>query len=268
MREQRRSQTDDKKSQGDKDIPSVTKKNICSTCAKLGIPPPCKGHGSGGGGSSGSSEDEAGKNKSQKFSDHQTPLIYGAVFSMSFWSSTNSQDFTQQLQLNEQSNPEVIMDLLVRKLLLINNNPETGILTIKLQCDHNLLTKEQKYALNALIKAILNELSSFKNAHNIADQCSIFRTDDQGNIEFLRITLPTPKLYDIFTQRLIDNNLLPNPDPVALKTPFSTQLMPDKYSNNKSREEDITAKNSVMAVAEKSSYQDCSPFSLDALKPR
>jgi hypothetical protein len=181
-------------------------------------------------------------------------------------------------------NPDVIAELLAKKLLFINNDRDSGILTIKLQCDPNLLTEDQKNELKKFVDAILKELDEFKKENGISANCATLEKDKEGNILSLRINLPTPKIYDDFIMRLADKNLLPmqNIQQEAEEkilyeegknhfnpTPLSTKLMPSANHNRKS----ITVAETLQLENEKpQSVKESSPMRpksiLDGLKPK
>ncbi len=131
-------------------------------------------------------------------------------------------------------NSDIISDLLSKKILSIDNNRDSGILTIK--CIPNLLSNEQKKELDKFIEAILKQLNEFKKEKGIVTDC--VKKDNEGNIH---ITLPTPKMYDEFIKLLARKNLLPkqvieqkeDKQPAFKEginhfnaTSFSTKLMP------------------------------------------
>lgn len=56
---------------------------------------------------------------------------------------------------------------------------------------------------------MINEIDNFKKDQGITTECKTIDYDKDGNISFLRISLPTAALYDAFIKRLADKNLLP-----------------------------------------------------------
>lgn len=244
----------------------------CSICGKYTdkkTSPQCFGHGGGGGGSSGGeSGDKAGKDDATILSKSPSQVDTGNKAETSAIGSNVA--LTSQLELNDiKFNPEVISELLSKKLLVIDNDREKGILTIKLQCDPNSLSPEQRNELKKFVNAVLNELNEFKKEKGLSADCYKIEKDKDGNILSLRIALPTPTLYDSFIQRLASKNLLPVQNIEQIKneknvypeganhfnpTPLSTKLTPE----NKKPIEDESQK------AEKSSIHPKSPF--DGLK--
>lgn len=106
-------------------------------------------------------------------------------------------------------NPEVIAYLLSNRMLLIDNNLDLGTLTIRLLCDPNLLSIEQKHELRKFVNEILLVLEKFKNENRIAAKCNLVEQDKDGNILSVRIALPSPTLYEAFILQLSKQNLLP-----------------------------------------------------------
>lgn len=124
----------------------------------------------------------------------------------------NSKDLDIQFQQSNDKkmfNSEIISELLSKKLLVIDNNKDCGILTIKLQCNAALLWEKQRNELIKFINTLLKELEDFKVEHNISINCAIINKDNESNIQSLCIALPMPKIYDGFIQRLANKNLLP-----------------------------------------------------------
>ena len=168
----------------------------CRICLKEIAPVRrCFGHGAGGGSDgSGSSKGEAHKGDGTTAKD-----ITQAI---------TNENFKQEFQLDEINfNPEIISELLSKGLLKIDNDRELGILTI--QCNPNLLTPVQNKEVTKFVNAILKELVEFKKEKGISANCAKIDRDDKGNIRSLRITLPTPTIYDDFIKRLASKKLLP-----------------------------------------------------------
>lgn len=248
---------------------------ICGKYTDKMTSPQCFGHGGGGGSGSGGGDsgekasiDDAtalAKSPSQvdKGNQVEATSIIGSSIAL-----------TPQLESNDiKFNPEVISELLSKKLLTIDNDREKGILTIKLLCDPNLLSAEQKNELKKFVNAILNELNEFKKEKGLSADCYTIEKDKEGNILSLRIALPTPTLYDAFIQRLASKNLLPVQNTQQQKnekvvypedknhfspTPLSTKPTPE---NKKSIEDEIQK-----TGEKKSSIKPKSP--LDGLKPK
>lgn len=191
--------------------PSVAvNNNPCSICRANRVPPPCRGHG---GQSGGGSDSEKKADKSDKQAPANTPgqLIdtMGQVVVNATTQALDYKGLSQQSQLTEKIfNQEIISDLLSKNILVINNDRDSGILTIKLQCKPNLLSEEQKNEFKKFVDTILEELDEFKKEKGILTNCETVEQDNVGNFLSLRITLPTPTAYDAFIQRLASKNLL------------------------------------------------------------
>lgn len=127
----------------------------------------------------------------------------------------------------------VISELLEMKLLVVTNDSEIGMLTIKLQCDPSRLSLEQQREFKKFVNAVvLQELEQFKKANGIKMDCCKIEKNKDSQIKAITISLPTAALYDAFIQRLANKNLLPldvlQPQNATQNrhTPFSTQLSP------------------------------------------
>lgn len=248
----------------------------CTICGKYTdkkTSPQCFGHGGGaGGGGSGSSETKGSdaasthtKTSSQSESKNPIEATIAITSSIAAIPQFDSHDI--------KFNPEVISELLSKKLLMIDNDRDKGVLTIKLQCDPNLLSQEQKDELKRYVNAILKELNELKKEKGISADCYTLQKDKDENILSLRISLPNPTLYDEFIQRLANRNLLPQQNIAQHKnekvtypedgnhfkpTPFSNKPTPD---NKKSKEELIQNQGE-----KKSGIKPKSP--LDGFKPK
>jgi hypothetical protein len=99
--------------------------------------------------------------------------------------------------------------MLSQGLLMIDNDRERGILSIKLLCDPKILSAEQKTEFEKFISAILRELSEFKAENNISADCAVLQKDRDQNILSLQVRLSKPSLYDAFIRRLAGRQLLP-----------------------------------------------------------
>lgn len=187
----------------------------CPRCGKyLFEPPQCFGHnaggggGGGGGGGSGSSEKDARSGnlgtliKAPGQNDTVPQVAAG---------QSKSMDFKPQFQFDTlKFDQEVISELLSKnKILVIENNKESGILTLKLQYDPNLLPPEQKIELDKFFNAILKAFNDFKNENGISSDRRVIEQDKNGNILSIQITLPIPTQYDNFIKQLDSKNLLP-----------------------------------------------------------
>lgn len=175
--------------------------NPCPTCRNMGVPPPCKGHAKGGsGGGDGGGSDPTSKTDNDTRSTNTTPT------DQLMQASTYTRSDTETKTLN----PHVLSELLILQLLVITNDKDSGILTIKLQYDPASLSSTQKAELKKLIDSILKELNEFKKENNIKDNCATLKKDREGNVIFLQIALPKPTLYDAFIRRLESKKLLPS----------------------------------------------------------
>lgn len=269
-----------------KDPGSAAKFNSCKTCRAFGTLPPCKGHGGkgGGGSSGGGSGEKAGKSEGQTPANIPGQLIkpVGQMVANVTIQAMDSKKPIQQDQLNKKTfNQEIISDLLSKKMLLIDNNRDSGILTIKLQCNPNLLSEGQKEELNEFIYTILEELDELKKDKSIPSNCVKIETDNDDNFLSLRIALPTPELYKAFIEKLASKNLLPvqnieQEEKIVYKegmnhfnpTPLSMKPTPNMNKNLKLTDEEKQKeeKNNTFKKEDKSSsIRPRSP--LDGLKP-
>lgn len=183
----------------------------CKTCFKEIAPTPrCFGHGGGGGGGDGGSDEASDENASP---GEDKPLT----------KSNNVVEPKDELigdfaaigdnkELN--FDPKIIAKLIAKGLLLVDSDRESMTLIIKLLCEPNELTIEQRDELTKFMKAIIKEFNEFKEENHLPDNCMKLIQDEKGNILFLRINMPTLALYDAFIQRLA-NNLVPVPNPKA-----------------------------------------------------
>lgn len=202
----------------EKESANESAKVRCRTCFKEVAPNRlCSGHvnagaggggggagggaGGGGGGSatSGKTEEKVspgGDNKPHKVLENSYKMIdgFGSV-------GLNSGSLFE---------PEIIAALIAKGLLLVESDRESMALTIKLLCEPNELTEEQREELTKFTEAILKEFNAFKEDNHLSDDCMKITHDEKGNILSLQITMPTLALYDAFIQRL-SNNLIPSP---------------------------------------------------------
>lgn len=196
------------------------KNNPCSLCRAYALPPPCKGHGgkgsSGGSGSGDNSQSgNSDKASTNDYAKGSLETVSHAINSDNDAANTNATIYVGENTVSLQNsvdpnllfNTEIISELLSKKLLFIDSNNELGILSIK--CNPELLSKDQKNELKKFIDVLLNELEAFKKEKGITANCSTIDKDAAGNIISLRITLPTPAVYDAFIKRLVNTNLLP-----------------------------------------------------------
>jgi hypothetical protein len=195
-------------------LAKLIERNPCARCraAKMATCK-CGGSSSGSGSSSDGSEEKTEKADKKAPANVPGQLIDKETKELTMpTQAINSKNLTMQFRLNynkKMFNSEIISELLSKKLLMIDNDKERGILTIKLQCDPKLLSEEQRNELKKFVNTILKELDAFKKEHKISANCAIINKDNEGNILSLRIALPVPKIYDTFIQRLAVKNLLP-----------------------------------------------------------
>jgi len=261
----------------------------CKICHKETFPVRrCFGHDSGGGSGGGGSGDSEEKVSSD---DNAPTTFVEKIMNMASQiasaitqaiDGTNINITQQPYSVNENTfNSEVISDLLSKKLLLIENNRDSGILTIKLQCNQDVLSEEQRKELGKFVDTILKELDSFKKEKKISADCAILEKDHAGNFLSLRIHLPKPTLYDEFIQRLARKNLLPTQvlaqqgkEQIVYQegmnhfkqTPFSTKLTHPTNKKIKSIDEEKYAAGKKSIEEKSSSIRPRSP--LDGLKPK
>jgi hypothetical protein len=160
------------------------------------------------GGVSSASEGGGSDNSSSAGSDVSTELSGNSVSDGS--SATTSLHSNAADSIHSLSISDIIDQLtymLKNEILMIHNDSEKGILTIKLLHSSALLPEEQKLAFEYLIKLVLNELSKFKKDNGISSECKTVEKDSSGNIQSLIIMLPHPGLYDAFITRLLSHEL-------------------------------------------------------------
>jgi len=187
-------------------------KSRCRTCFKEIAPTRrCFGHGGGGGGGDGGS----GKTSEEKASPGEDKSLTKSgkvVETTDELGEFASMGDSEALDLESSFDPEIIADLIAKGLLLVDSDRDSMTLTIKLLCEPNALTEEQREELKKFMEAIIKEFNEFKEENNLSDDCMQMIQDEEGNILSLRITMPTLALYDAFIQRLA-NNLVPIPNP-------------------------------------------------------
>lgn len=245
----------------------------CSICGKYTdkkTSPQCFGHGGGGGGG-GSSGESTSKGEGKGLDN--TPSITTDVVASSnnvMTERMTDPSFGLQPQFDEKPfNPEIISELLSKRLLLIDNDRDLGTLTIKLLCNLKDLSPEQRNEFKKFIDTILNELEEFKKENGISNRCNLPEYDKEGNILSLRIALPTQTFYEAFILRLASKNLLPiqnieqkakervtYQEGINLFNPTPLSAKPIPSANRKAEDEE---------AHKKSSIRPKSP--LDGLKP-
>lgn len=193
----------------------------CRTCFKEIAPKRfCFGHGGGGGGGGDSAvydeayEGRTGSEENNSLTNTRKTVETADEMAGVFGSAGVDSEFG--------FDPKVIEELIAKGLLLVDNDRKSMTLTIKLLCEPNALTIEQRQELKKFMETIIKEFNTFKNEHNLSDDCMKIIRDEKGNILSLHITLPTLALYDAFIERLA-NNLVPIPGPQAQKTDDVTE---------------------------------------------
>lgn len=171
--------------------------NPCSMCRALNIPV-CRGHGGGGGGGgsdgSSSSDDESNTNfVAPSLVASDINAIKESFIQTEAWSL--SEDTDLEFEFTEPN-----------ALLYITLNMEIGSLVFRGKRE---LSEEEQKALDELFDAIEKELTLFKNELiKINEPIEAIKMVREHHS--LSIKIPDPKHYDLFIQRLIDKNLLPN----------------------------------------------------------
>lgn len=260
-----------------KEAAAETMRTRCKTCFKEIAPKRlCGGHGGGGGGGdSGSASEEKA---SQSSGTVQCSALSKTNDEMELVSEYSLEG--ERLILSEQRfNPEVIAELIAKGLLAIDNNRESMTLTIKLLCEPDSLSKEQRQELKKFMQAILQELDDFKKENHISEACVSVIHDKEGNILSLSMTLPTLALYDAFIRQLA-NNLLPTLKPdlqvsdeliaAQRSAPTALSMEPklsniDKHSTRDGVKNNADVDSNITAEPEKEIFNP-SPFSI-TLKP-
>jgi len=226
-------------------------RTLCKICFREVAPKRvCGGHSGGRGGSSGGSgaSEEKASQSSQSLARKPEARIDEARIADDF--SFVGKNLDSQLQSDEESfNPEIMAGLVADELLVIDNDRESMTLSIKLKCEPNLLSEEQRHELKKFMAAILKEFNEFKKINHLSDNCVSITQDKEGNIISLRISLPTLALYDAFIQRLA-NNLLPTQNPELqakneiksdqgfVRNPFSMEPKPSNKDLTPQKAED------------------------------
>jgi len=244
-------------------------KQRCKTCFKEIAPKRlCSGHGGGGGGgdsatSSKTSEEEASFGEDKSLTKPRKVVETADEMIGEFGS--------EELDSESSFDPEIIAELIAKGLLLVDSDRESRTLTIKLLCEPNVLTEEQRDELKKFMEAIIKEFNAFKEENNLSDDCMKIIQDEEGNILSLRITMPTLALYDAFIQRLA-NNLVPIPNPKAQEKDEVTKdqgLAPNPFSMEPkpsiSKREEIEPSKDIEPKKEEEEEQEIfnpSPFNM------
>ncbi|MCE3044635.1 hypothetical protein [Legionella sp. 16cNR16C] len=255
-----------RKSEEEKEAAAESAKVRCKTCFKEIAPTPrCFGHGGGGGGGDGA--EESSENTSSQSIElsltNLSPLADDEDFLVEFNPIENSEEAESEDELFD---PEVIAELIEQGLLLVNTDPKSMTLTIKLQCEPDDLSEKQRKELNKFMTAVIKEFNSFKKQHHLSDDCIHLVEDTKKNILSLRINLPSRSLYDAFIQQLA-NNLLPVPRPAVINessreekkglvsSPLAMEPKPDLKKDDVEQDEE--------RAEDKLTNFNPSPFSID-----
>ena len=243
-------------------------KQRCKTCFKETAPKRlCSGHGGGGGGgdsatSSKTSEEEASSGEDKSLTKPRKVV-------------ETTDEMVGEFASESSFDPEIIAELIAKGLLLVDSDRESMTLNIKLLCEPNVLTEEQRDELKKFMEAIIKEFNEFKEENHLSDDCMKLIQDEKGNILSLRITMPTLALYDAFIQRLA-NNLVPIPNPKAQEkdevtkdqslapNPLSMEPKPSNKDKLSKREEFEPNKNIEPKKAEEEEQEifNPSPFNM------
>jgi hypothetical protein len=194
---------DNNKRNEPKNAPTQTAQiNVCGKCRAFDLPPPCRGHGGGGsgggGGGGGDSKDESKKKENSQSQKILNPTELAAYL----------------LQVNDRWShvPNTDMALIYKdpgSLLSLKLDNDKGTLIF----NGNLgLSAEERETLHTLFAAIMKEFELFKS-QNVKSQNGITSEGFSATIkgDNLTITIPNPKLYDLFIHQLMNNNLIPTP---------------------------------------------------------
>ncbi|HAT1795653.1 TPA: hypothetical protein JBL19_01530 [Legionella pneumophila] len=189
-----------------KEVALEAAKTRCPVCFKEIAPKRlCSGHGSGASESDSATSDKTSEKKVSPGKENSLTKPQKTVETTDEWIG----EFDSR-SLDEKSfDPEIIAELINKGLLLIDNDRELMKLNIKLLCEPNSLTEEQKEELKKFIEAIITEFNKFKEENHLSTDCMQINQDEEGNILSLRINMPTLALYDVFIQRLANNYLAP-----------------------------------------------------------
>ncbi|HHF7365564.1 TPA: hypothetical protein ACPSKY_000662 [Legionella bozemanae] len=179
----------------------------CRVCFKEIAPKRlCPGHG---GGSGDSKNDSATSDKtSEKKASHEADDVLTKPHK-GVEAVDDLIDVYDSGALDENSfDAKIIEELIAREQLLVERDRESMTLTIKLVCEPNSLTEEQRKELKKFMEAIIKDFKKFKEENHLSNDYIHITQDEEGNILSLRINMPTLTLYDAFIRRLA-NNLVP-----------------------------------------------------------
>lgn len=191
----------------EKEAAAEAAKVHCRVCFKEIAPKYlCSGHGGGRGGGSSTTSDKTSGEKANSGEDKSLTKPDEVVESMD---GRLGEFNSVELDLESNFDPKIIAELIANGLLLVDSDRESMTLTIKLLCEPNALTKEQREELKKFMEGIIKEFNEFKEENNLSDDCVHIIQDEE-----VCIIMPTLALYDAFIQRLA-NNLVPVPSPKA-----------------------------------------------------
>ncbi|WP_131783667.1 hypothetical protein [Legionella gresilensis] len=193
-----------KKEEEKKALAEETAKTRCPVCFKEIAPKRlCSGHGGGSSRGDSTITDKKSEEKVSSYQDNALSKLRKVV------ETENELGSKFDLESLEEKffNPEIIESLIAQGRLLIDSDRASMTLTVKLLCEPNSLTGEQKKELKKFIEAILKDFNKFKEENHLTND-HVHITQDESNILSLRISAPTLILYDAFTQRLA-NSLVP-----------------------------------------------------------
>ena len=207
----------------------------------------CSGHGGGGGGGDSTTSDKTYEEKASPGEDKSLTKPRKEVETAD---ELIGEFGAEELDSESSFDPEIIAELIAKELLLVDSDRESMTLTIKLLCEPNVLTEEQREELKKFMEAIIKKFNAFKEENHLSDECIQIIQDEEGNIRSLRITMPTLALYDAFIQRLA-NNLVPIPSPKAqardesqktqrvAPTPLSIEPKPSESTQDKVEHDEV-----------------------------
>lgn len=208
--------------------------NPCGICRAFGLPT-CRGHsgGGGGGGESGGSNDDDDKSKTDELGDKLTAdALKDILIQSEGWSLIKDTEYNFEFSgLNS--------------LISITLKMEVGTFNFR---GKNDVTEDEQKDVDELYDAIKKELELFKA--ELAEKnlpINAIKLSQVGNN--LTITIPSPKQYDQFIQRVMDKNILPR----------ETQQLQDKSAMIQSAMDSIQQDTKSISP---------NPFDMSGPKPR
>jgi hypothetical protein len=212
-----------KKDAEKKETAAESAKVRCRICFKEIAPTPrCFGHGGGSGGGDGNSSEtseDKGNQSNEKSLNKTDTLTDDTDAAMSEY-GTGTEYAEPNSELAEKKfASQIIAELVAKGLLIIANDREDMSLTIRVQCELNSLSKEERQELNIFLEAIIKEFSTFKEHHHLPDDCITVNLDGDEHISSLCIKMPTLVLYDAFIRQLANNLRFTSSPKVQTKNP-------------------------------------------------